>query len=161
MRNTRMLCTIIMVLWTASSYSVALADSLTYTYDDLNRLASVTYSDGTVVTYSYDEVGNRTLKGTYKPPVASFYAFNWYPYGSPTGCAPLEIGVDASQTTGNPTLLRWEFGDGTTLDSNDYLDIPPHTYTSPGIYSITLTASNPAGSSTVTRSNYIDVQSCP
>lgn len=38
------------------------ADSISYTYDDLNRLQKITYGDGTVIEYTYDEVGNRTQK---------------------------------------------------------------------------------------------------
>ena len=34
----------------------------TYTYDDLNRLTSVTYSNGVTVSYTYDALGNRTSK---------------------------------------------------------------------------------------------------
>lgn len=36
------------------------ADTATYTYDNLGRLKTVTYTNGTVITYSYDSVGNRT-----------------------------------------------------------------------------------------------------
>jgi len=41
--------------------STALADQVTYTYDPLGRLDTVTYSDGTVVDYDYDANGNRTV----------------------------------------------------------------------------------------------------
>ena len=34
----------------------------TYTYDNLNRLTKVVYSNGTTVTYSYDVLGNRMTK---------------------------------------------------------------------------------------------------
>lgn len=37
---------------------VAMAD--TYQYDALGRLLSVTYSDGSTITYAYDAAGNRT-----------------------------------------------------------------------------------------------------
>ncbi len=40
----------------------AVASTADYQYDDLNRLIQVNYSDGTAVTYTYDEVGNRTSK---------------------------------------------------------------------------------------------------
>lgn len=36
--------------------------SVTYTYDDLNRLTGVHYSNGVTVTYAYDALGNRTAK---------------------------------------------------------------------------------------------------
>jgi YD repeat-containing protein len=34
----------------------------TYTYDDLNRLVKVTYGNGTVIQYTYNELHNRTAK---------------------------------------------------------------------------------------------------
>ena len=37
-------------------------NSTTYTYDNLNRLTKVTYSNGVMVSYSYDALGNRTSK---------------------------------------------------------------------------------------------------
>lgn len=36
------------------------AGSATHQYDSLGRLSQVTYSNGTVITYSYDAAGNRT-----------------------------------------------------------------------------------------------------
>ncbi len=35
-------------------------DSATYTYDSMGRLKTVTFANGTVITYSYDAAGNRT-----------------------------------------------------------------------------------------------------
>lgn len=34
----------------------------TYTYDNLNRLTKVVYSNGTTITYTFDALGNRTSK---------------------------------------------------------------------------------------------------
>lgn len=47
----------------------------------------------------------------------------------------------------------WDFGDGmtTTAFSSD------HTYDQPGVYTVSLTANGPAGSDTLTRTNYITV----
>jgi YD repeat-containing protein len=44
---------------TASSSS---AETVSYTYDGLNRLEQVQYPDGTIIRYSYDNVGNRLEK---------------------------------------------------------------------------------------------------
>jgi YD repeat-containing protein len=38
----------------------ALAGSATYTYDNLGRLTRIAYSNGVVITYTYDAAGNRT-----------------------------------------------------------------------------------------------------
>ncbi len=44
------------------------ADSINNIYDDLNRLIRIeNTTDGKVVEYQYDEVGNRLLIGTYEP----------------------------------------------------------------------------------------------
>ena len=88
--------------------------------------------------YVFDVVGPGT------PPTASFT-------GSPTsGGAPLTVGF-ADTSTGNPTSWSWNFGDGGTSTQQN----PSHTYTTPNTYSVSLTASNAAGSNTFTRSNYI------
>jgi len=42
--------------------SSSFAESITYVYDDLNRLTHVVYDDGADLKYGYDEIGNRTLK---------------------------------------------------------------------------------------------------
>ncbi|WP_216361272.1 RHS repeat domain-containing protein [Caulobacter mirabilis] len=42
----------------------ASAATVTYTYDDLGRLKTVTYSTGVTITYSYDDNGNRTATVT-------------------------------------------------------------------------------------------------
>ncbi len=39
-----------------------LASGTTYNYDNLHRLTRVVYDNGTVITYTYDEVGNRTKR---------------------------------------------------------------------------------------------------
>lgn len=37
-----------------------MTDSYTVGYDSLGRIHTITYANGTVITYSYDAVGNRT-----------------------------------------------------------------------------------------------------
>lgn len=73
------------------------------------------------------------------PPEASFSAY-------PTsGGTPLE--VDFTDTsTGTITSWSWDFGDSTSSTAQH----PTHTYTSPGIYEVELTASGPGGSDTAT-----------
>jgi len=40
--------------------SLLASDSVAYGYDSRGRLNTVTYQNGTVITYSYDSMGNRT-----------------------------------------------------------------------------------------------------
>jgi YD repeat-containing protein len=139
---------IILFLITAS-YS--LADNLNYLYDELNRLEQVRYPDGTIIRYSYDNVGNRLEKRiNVKPPVADFTA-------SPVhGIDPLAV-TFTDQSAWNPDLWQWDFGDGATSN----LQSPVHTYGNIGNrerwYTVTLTVSNAGGSNQKTRSNYIHV----
>lgn len=57
------------------------------------------------------------------------------------------------QSTGSPTSWNWDFGDGSSSTQQN----PSHTYSTPGAYNVTLTASNANGSSPLLRSNYIIV----
>jgi len=79
-------------------------------------------------------------------PVASFTA------NVTSGSAPLAVQfTDAS--TNNPTSWLWDFGDGGTSASQN----PVHAYTTAGTYTVNLTATNAAGSTTAAKSGYITV----
>lgn len=55
------------------------------------------------------------------------------------------------QSTNTPTSWSWTFGDGgTSTDQN-----PAHAYTIAGTYTVALTATNAAGSNTITKTGYI------
>jgi serine protease len=84
------------------------------------------------------------------PPVAEFS-------GSPTsGCAPLTVDF-TDESSNNPTSWSWNFGDdGTSSQQN-----PSHTYTDPGTYTVSLTATNEYGSDTETKTGYITVSGPP
>lgn len=77
-------------------------------------------------------------------PVAAFS-------GTPrSGTAPLTVQfTDASTNT--PTSWSWNFGDGTTSTVQN----PSHTYSAAGNYTVTLTATNSAGSDGETKTDYI------
>ncbi len=73
--------------------------------------------------------------------------------GSPTsGDAPLTVSF-TDLSTNNPTSWSWDFGDGGTSTAQN----PSYEYTAAGTYSVTLTASNCAGSDIVTKTDYITV----
>jgi len=79
-------------------------------------------------------------------PVADFV-------GVPTsGDAPLTVDF-TDLSTGNPDGWDWVFGDGGTSGDQN----PTYTYTTAGLYSVTLTASNACGSNQLTRTDYINV----
>jgi PKD repeat protein len=75
--------------------------------------------------------------------------------GTPVnGNTPLTVQF-TDGSTNTPTSWSWNFGDGGTASSKN----PSHIYNAAGIYSVTLTATNAAGSGTLTRTNYIIVTS--
>ncbi|AKB61310.1 hypothetical protein MSMAP_1325 [Methanosarcina mazei SarPi] len=63
-----------------------------------------------------------------------------------SGNVPLNV-TFTDNSTGSPTAWNWNFGDGTI---NSTLQNPVHTYSTAGDYTVVFTASNAAGSSTVT-----------
>src|SRR5439155_921393 len=75
--------------------------------------------------------------------------------GSPTsGTAPLTVQF-TDQSTGTPTSWAWDFQNDGSVDST--VQNPQFTYTTPGSYTVNLTVSNSAGSSTTTKTNSITV----
>ena len=65
------------------------------------------------------------------------------------GSETIEVGdeiVFTSTSTGDPDTLIWDFGDGTTAAGEQVA----HQFTEPGVYPVTLTASNAAGPNTST-----------
>jgi PKD repeat protein len=89
--------------------------------------------------WGYDiQTKNGYIVVNYPAPVANFNpAFA-------TGRVPYTVSF--TDTSTNPTSWSWDFGDGTTDTSRN----PTHTYTVPGRYTVSLTATNPSGSNTKT-----------
>ncbi|MDY0129072.1 MAG: PKD domain-containing protein, partial [Methanosarcina vacuolata] len=89
---------------------------------------------------------SQTLTETSQTPVADFWA------SSLSGKAPLNV-TFTDTSTGSPTSWKWDFGDGISSTEQS----PTHTYSTAGTYTVKLTATNEAGSNTVTKPNYITV----
>ena len=98
------------------------------------------------------EVKNNYITVTAPPtaPTAQFSA-------SPTsGQAPLAVQFTDS-STGSPTSWAWNFGDGGTSNAQS----PSHTYDVPGVYNVSLTATNASGSDPEMKNNYVTVTAPP
>jgi tripartite motif-containing protein 71 len=128
------------------------------------------FGDGSVKTsqnpaHTYSKAGSYTVKLTVTntagsntttktnyikvigKPIAAFSA-------TPTsGKAPLSVKF-TDKSTGSPTSWRWSFGDGSVKTSQN----PAHTYSKAGSYTVKLTITNVAGSTTTTKTNYIVVK---
>jgi len=79
------------------------------------------------------------------PPTANFSA-------TPTsGLAPLSVAF--TDTSSSATTWSWTFGDGATSTAQN----PTHTYSSTGSYTVSLTVTDPLGSDTESKADYIQV----
>ena len=97
--------------------------------------------------YGLVDADEAAATGPPVPPVANFT-------GSPTsGEAPLTVNF-TDQSTGSVTSWAWTFGAG---EGNSTNQNPSHMYDTPGVYSVTLTATGSIGSDTLTRTDYIHV----
>lgn len=61
------------------------------------------------------------------------------------------------QSTNNPVKWSWDFGDNSTSQAQN----PQHVYTATGKYTVSLTATNAFGTSTKSKTDYIDVMPLP
>lgn len=114
----------------------AQADAVTYTYDELGRVRTVTYGNGATITYAYDPAGNRT---TLTQAV-----------GSPTPAGSLSANP-GSIMQGNSSSLSWSSSNATSaaIDSG----VGPVTPVAGGSVSVspsatttyTLTLTGPGG----------------
>jgi len=77
--------------------------------------------------------------------------------GSPRrGCAPLIVSFN-DLSTGGPNAWNWNLGNSVTSFSST----PSTTYSTPGVYSVTLTVTNGSSTSTIVKPNYIVVYNKP
>ncbi|MFA5296361.1 MAG: DUF3821 domain-containing protein [Methanoregulaceae archaeon] len=95
--------------------------------------------DDKVITLNFKVESNTALKADFS--------------GMPTsGEAPLTVQF-TDISTGAPTSWYWNFGDGVFSTEQN----PVHTYLNPGTYTVGLTVSNTAGTSSITKNHYITV----
>jgi PKD repeat protein len=119
--------------------STGLAAGISYSY-------RVRAADAAGNLGAYSNVATATTTSSVTAPVAAFS-------GSPTsGTAPLTVNF-ASSSTGTIATYAWNFGDGTSSSAQS----PSHVYSAAGVYTVSLTVTNSAGSNTKTSTNYVTV----
>lgn len=114
--------------------------------------APVSGSTGLVVLASNNTTGQYwhsdvSLADSAIAPTASFTV------NRTSGKRPLKVSF-TDTSAGTPTSWLWRFGDGTTSTAQN----PQHTYAARGSYTVSLTVSNAAGSSTVTKTGLVQVK---
>lgn len=98
-------------------------------------------------------VGVHVGESTYIEPTADFSVDNNF-----VGVGNQAVFSDES--TGNPTSWEWTFEGGDPATSNLQTP-PPVTYNTAGLYGVTLTVTNPAGTNTITMSDFMDIGFAP
>ena len=95
--------------------AAAVAQDVTYTYDDLGRLKSIDHSTGQSVDYEYDAAGNRTTVQTLEAP--STLSVN-DATGSEGG--NVTFTVTRAGNTASAVTVDYATSDGTALAASDY-----------------------------------------
>jgi len=72
------------------------------------------------------------------------------------GSAPMTV-FFTDKSTGYPTKFVWDFGDGSS-DNTSPLQNPQHIYRIPGVYTVSLTASNSEYTNTTEKAGFITVK---
>jgi len=135
-----LLCVGLLSVLTLPAYGVAkinLSAVITYSYDDLNRLQTVTRSDGPAIAFNYDDVGNFTTQGvsnsldTDGDLIANFADLDEDGDGMPDaweiqyGFNPLDPSDAAKDANGNGISNLQEFLNGTNpISTNTSVSVP-------------------------------------
>ncbi|KAF5090877.1 PEGA domain protein [anaerobic digester metagenome] len=72
------------------------------------------------------------------------------------GSAPMTV-LFTDNSTGYPTKFLWDFGDGSS-DNTSPLQNPQHIYRIPGVYTVSLTASNSVYTNSTQKAGFISVK---
>jgi PKD repeat protein/Zn-dependent protease len=134
-------------LWDFGDGTTSTEQNPTHTFTQNGR-----YTVKITVTNSYGQ-DSKTIPDYITvgdPPKADFSV------SPPSGILPLTVEF-TDMTRGGPQSWGWVFGDGSTSTEQN----PSHTFTKPGLYSVTLSAMNEYGTGSVTKSGIINTGIVP
>jgi gliding motility-associated-like protein len=124
-------------LWDFGDSSTATIQDPTHSYSKINP---VPFNVSLTVTHNgCPTTTTQTL--TVNPPIANF-GYKVVCPGGPGGPVTVNF-IDSSYTDNSPTMTyNWDYGDGNTLLISAPPYAPPHTYTTAGSYTVTLTVTD-------------------
>ena len=134
--------------WNFGDSSTSTAQNPTHTYVNAGY-----YTVALTATNAY---GNNTCtKSNYITATGPMAPAPSFTSSLPTsGLAPLALNF-TDTSVNNPTSWSWTFGDGGTSTAQN----PSHTFTSAGMYTVALTATNSLGSNTASYTDWVLVRS--
>ena len=115
------------------------------------------FAEAEINDYDADPIPADVVDGRVNVWLAPVANFTWT-YTDDNGSGTLDAGEQIQFTdtsTNGPTTWSWDFDDGNTPN----LQNPTHSYNGAETYSVTLTASNPAGSDTASKSITVEPNS--
>ena len=135
----------------------AMASTVVFSYDSLNRVTNVNYGNGSVISYTYDPAGNRltysaVVSGDTTPPAIAITSPTTGPSFT-NNAGIINLGGTASDNAG-VTIVTWandRGGLGTATGTNNWSITG--ILLQPGTNVITVTAYDAAGNSTPTTLN--------
>jgi PKD repeat protein len=154
-------------LWSSNDGSSWSTASHTYVWDGTGPYRTATMTLDSPTTARYWRIGDTVTGSGFKyPDIVNTWTINGDApsggsvtaafSGTPTsGVATLSVQFTDS-SSGTPTAWSWNFGDGSAAGTAQN---PSHDYTAPGIYTVSLTASNAGGTATEVKTGYITVNS--
>ncbi len=137
---------VILVCFYASPQALA-STTVQYAYDSLNRLATATYDDGTVITYAYDADGNRLTQAVTGVTNVSATHFTISAPSSATAGTAVSFTVTALNSSSNTVTGYAGTVHFTSTDGSAALPSNTKLTNGTGAFSATL---NAAGSQTIT-----------
>jgi PKD repeat protein len=133
-------------IWSFGDGDTSTAQNPSHTYTQAGTYTVTLAATNSGGSNTVSMIGYVTVEKAILTPVALFVS------NVTSGTEPVAVQfLDIS--TNSPTSEVWEFGDGSISTGPG----PSHIYTNAGVYTVTLTATNAAGSNTITRTGYITV----